>query len=324
MLEVAPQRVDVRGALAPEHLVAEAFPHVVDLVDRMADRQPERRGSGDLLVADDSEALDAVGHSEHDRPLLGEQRLEAAQHLLGGEVALRMHDQLPPRIEPDPQRLAQLGLLVRERAAGATVQVGLSQRGGEVLDRAVRLVGDPDHVVVLIAGAGRHAERGGKLGREGSAHPHRRAGRAGERTQQPMFGRARELPDAGVVHRGAAPHRELAQRARPELRDTLGLPLAQPGRRIRGNPRGGERARQHVHVRLDEARQHGVACEVDDFGAGGVVTFDLREGANAEDRGAANRERLPDRMGIVHRKDRPASQNCRALGLGILLPHAAG
>ncbi len=127
---------------------------------------------------------------------------------------------------------------MRERAAGATVQVGLCQRGGEVLDRAVGLVGDPDHVVVLVAGAGCHAKRGGKLGDEGPSHSHRSVRGAGKCTQQPMFGPARELPDAGVVHGGAAPHREFAQRAGAELRDTLGLGLAQPGRRVHGDPRG--------------------------------------------------------------------------------------
>ncbi len=199
-----------------------------------------------------------------------------------------------------------------------TVQVGLAQRGGEVLDRAVRPVGDPDHVVALVAGAGRRTERGGELGGEGPPQAHGSVRRVGKRAQQPMLGGAGEPPDAGVVHRGAAPHRELAQRSGAELRDKLGGLLAQPGRRVRADPRGGERALQHAHVRLDEPRQHRVAGEVDDLGAGGVVAFDLGEGAHAEDRGAADRKRLSDRVGVVHRQDRPAAQDHRTLGLGVL------
>ncbi len=79
-----------------------------------------------------------------------------------------------------------------------------------------------------------------------------------------------------------------------------------------------------MHVGLDEPRQHGMAGEVDDFGAGGVVAFDLGEGAHTEDRGAANRERLPDRVGFVHREDRPAAQDRRTLGLSITEWRAAG
>ncbi len=77
-----------------------------------------------------------------------------------------MHHQLPPRVVPDAQRLAQLGLLVQQRALAATVQVGLAQCGSEVLNEAIGPVGDPDHVVALAAAAGARAERGGELGGE--------------------------------------------------------------------------------------------------------------------------------------------------------------
>ncbi len=64
---------------------------------------------------------------------------------------------------------------------------------------------------------------------------------------------------------------------------------------------GGQSALQHVHVGLDEPRQHRVALKVDDLGAGRVVAFELVERADSEDRGAADRERLADRVGVVHR-----------------------
>ena len=59
-------------------------------------------------------------------------------------------------------------------------------------------------------------------------------------------------------------------------------------------------------VRIDEARQHGAAAEIDQFGAGTLELHHVGGRADRDDPAVLDRHRLGARIGIVHGEDRTA------------------